>query len=93
MSPRFGNVAIGSLIENLTTLGCDVANLKAKVFGGASVMGSRSRTDLLGSRNVRMAFGALEEEGISIVGADTEGSSGRKLIFRTDDGSSWVKRL
>jgi len=93
MSPRFGDVAIASLIESLTTLGCKLDNLTAKVFGGASVMGSPNKNDSLGDRNVRLARVLLDEEGIRIVGGDTGGCAGRKLIYQTDDASSWVKRL
>ena len=56
-------------------------------------MGSPTKTDSLGSRNVRLARTLLDAEGIPIVGGDTGGRSGRKLIFQTDDAGSWVKRL
>jgi chemotaxis protein CheD len=93
MSPRFGDVAIASLIESLRTLGCAVDDLTSKVFGGASVMGSPNSNTSLGAKNVRLARALLDEEGIPIVGEDTGGCAGRKLIYQTDDAGSWVKRL
>ncbi|HIJ84093.1 MAG TPA: chemotaxis protein CheD, partial [Magnetococcales bacterium] len=37
-SPKFGNIAIEKLIENLLDIGCQQRNLIAKVFGGAAVI-------------------------------------------------------
>lgn len=94
VSPRFGNVAIASLIEALLGDGCKLDNMKAKVFGGASVLDAYGATgSRLGLDNVEVAQGQLEEEGIPIVAEDVGGNSGRKLIFYTHDGTAWVKKL
>lgn len=94
LSPRFGIVAVASLVEHLVSLGCQVKDLRAKVFGGASVFGHRApHSNVLGSRNVEVALMLLEKEGIPRVGGDLGGSAGRKLLFHTDDGESWVKKL
>ena len=92
LSPRFGNVAIASLVESLCGLGTRPDRLMAKVFGGAGVLGTANGKDL-GGRNVAVARELLEQEGIPIVGEDVGGSHGRRLIFHTDGGAAWVKRL
>lgn len=92
LSPRFGNVAIASLIESLCGLGSRTDGLMAKIFGGAGVLGTTNGEDL-GARNVAVARTLLEQEGIPIVGEDVGGSHGRKLIFHTDAGTAWIKRL
>lgn len=92
LSPRFGNVAIASLIESLCALGTRTDRLMAKIFGGAGVLGTAGGEDL-GARNVVVARTILEEEGIPVVGEDVGGSHGRKLIFHTDAGTAWIKRL
>jgi chemotaxis protein CheD len=94
-SPRFGNVAMGKLLDELVRLGGRFAHLRAKVFGGASVLGGSPRpgTEPLGEQNVALARSLLQAAGIPIVAEDTGGSRGRRLIFQTDDGFAFVKRL
>jgi len=93
-SPRFGNIAIAELLEQLTALGCRKRDLQAKLFGGACVIAAfRNRTNHLGWENIQSAEKILGREEIPVVGKDTGGDKGRKLIFHTDDGSAWVKRL
>lgn len=94
-SPRFGNVAIASLIENLLSLGSEVDHLEAKIFGGASVIDTHGTGEghLLGDRNIEVARLVLKDEGISIVNEDVGGHVGRKVIYYTDSGEVWVKRL
>jgi chemotaxis protein CheD len=93
-SARFGNVAVNTLIRGLIDLGSSKRNMLAKVFGGASVLEAlRSSGSHLGSANVTIAVDMLESEGIPVIKSDVGGRHGRKLIFQTDDGAAWVKRL
>jgi chemotaxis protein CheD len=93
-SARFGAIAIPELIGKLLALGCQTSRLEAKVFGGACVLGpSDSRGGHLGTKNVQLARGLLDQAGIRIVAEDVEGFRGRKIIYHTDDGTAWVRRL
>lgn len=93
-SPRFGNVAIAQLIERLTQLGGESRRLKAKVFGGASVIDAfHSGHRSLGMKNVELARQLLREAGISTVAEDVGGHQGRKVMFQTADGAAWVRRI
>lgn len=93
-SPRFGNVAIKELLDQLTHLGSQKHNLLAKIFGGACVLEAfRNRQHHLGTKNIEVAHQLLEAESIPLVSHDVGGQRGRKLIFHTDDGSAWVKAL
>jgi chemotaxis protein CheD len=94
-SPRFGNVAIASLIENLLSLGSKLTNLEAKIFGGASVIDTHRTGEghLLGDRNINVARLVLKEEKIAILNEDVGGHVGRKVIYHTDSGEAWVKKL
>ena len=93
-SPRFGNVAVRTLLSKLSALDIPATRLQAKVFGGASVLrpGVPQR-DALGARNVELARVLLELAGIPVVAEDVGGDHGRKLIFRTVDGAAWVRKL
>ena len=91
-SPRFGNVAIQELIAGITDLGGRLPRLRAKVFGGASLMESTQPSGrTLGQQNVDLAGRLLREAGIPIVAQDVGGARGRKLLFQTGDGTAWVR--
>lgn len=93
-SARFGNVAIELLIRGLLSLGNERPRLQAKIFGGACVLDAmRNAKGHLGSKNVEVARKFLGEAGIPVVGGDVGGCQGRKLIFRVDDGTAWVRLL
>jgi chemotaxis protein CheD len=68
--------------------------MQAKVFGGANIMPSlRSEREPLGTRNVIAADEHLASVGIPVVARDVGGKRARKLIFKTDDGTAWVKTI
>jgi chemotaxis protein CheD len=94
-SPRFADFAMRDLVRRLLDFGVRRGSLEAKVFGGAglSQMSARPGRRHLGEQNVSRALAVLEEERIPVVASDTGGSRGRKLMFRTDDGTVWLKAL
>lgn len=93
-SPRYGDLAIPELIEQLVAFGCQRRNLLSKIFGGACVLEAfQVRPGHLGQRNVQVAEQFLAAASIPLTGHDVGGQRGRKLIFQTDDGAAWVKPL
>jgi chemotaxis protein CheD len=94
-SGRHGDAAIPMLIRELERLGSHRQHLKAKVFGGAHLMGPPppGAAPALGERNTELARRLLAEAGITILTEDVGGSVGRKLCFRTNDGTAQVKPL
>lgn len=94
-SARFGNVAMEELVEAVTRLGAGRTSLRAKVFGGAAVLGTTRPAGRrhLGEENARLALGALLDLGIPVVDGDVGGNRGRKVVFHTDDGSAWMRTL
>jgi chemotaxis protein CheD len=94
VSLRFGDMATAALLEKLLWVGGRVENLTAKVFGGAAIFQNQNRYAVsLGARNVAAALELLKNAGIPVVAQQTGGSHGRKLIFNTDDGAAWSKRV
>jgi chemotaxis protein CheD len=83
---RYGNLAMSLLLEELQRLGAAQRRLTAKVFGGAAIL-AHPRPRHIGEQNVEVALVWLARTGIAVVGSDTGGPRGRKLEFRTDDGS------
>ena len=93
-SPRFGTVAIETLIEKVLSLGARKNHLRAKLFGGACVIEAfRENKDHIGTVNARLAESMLRARGIPVVEQDLAGRRGRKLVFNTDDGATWIKYL
>ena len=95
-SPRYGSVAIGTLLQKLGAAGASREHLRAKVFGGALVKGTRTDgagIDRLGSRNVETALEILAEERIPIAYVEAMGSREQRVVFQTDSGKSLVTCL
>ncbi len=91
--PKYGNIAISRLVEMMLSEGSRKGNLKAKVFGGASINVHDNGLLNVGKRNVILARDLLEEEGIPIVSSHLEGNMGRKLIFFSETGVVRMKLL
>jgi len=90
-SPRYGNTAIRQLIDRLVARGAVKADLRAKVFGGACVMEAfQGSAAHVGTRNASVALELLDAERITVLEEDLGGSRGRRLVFRTDDGSTHI---
>jgi chemotaxis protein CheD len=93
-SPRFGDHAVAELVARMLALGSNKRDLVAKVFGGASLVRADAGAGTsLGWKNVLAARAALQAAHVPIVAEDVGGSSGRRLVFHTDTGLAWVKRL
>jgi chemotaxis protein CheD len=95
-SPRFGNVAVRTLIREVVAAGARRRSLQAKLFGGACVLRAFKGLGTgphLGQKNVEVARQILIDEGIPVAAEDVEGERGRKLIFQTHDGAAWVRSL
>jgi chemotaxis protein CheD len=85
-SPRYGNIAIKKLIDNIESLGSSRKNVKAKIFGGAEIISTSVSQFMIGERNISIAKELLHEENIPIVASSVGGKYGRKIIFDTYSG-------
>lgn len=91
-TPRFGNHATAMLIEKIENMGGRADRLRAKIFGGAHILGIKNKSKIdLGRQNIEAAFSILEENGIRVIAQDVGGNKSRKLIFSVTDGAAWVK--
>jgi chemotaxis protein CheD len=90
---RYANFAMSELLRQVFELGAERRRLEAKVFGGACVLGASQDGRDLGSKNVEVARERLRAERIGVVAEDVGGKHGRKLVFRTWDGSALVKQV
>lgn len=82
-SPKYGNIAIKKLIEQMIANGSRKISLQAKVFGGGEVIETSISHFKIGERNVAIALELLAEENIPIKSSSLGGKLGRKIIYNT----------
>lgn len=87
---QYGEQAMKRLIWELVASGAARHNLKAKVFGGASIMSSLND---VGAQNAEFVRSYLASENIDIVAEDLGDEHPRKIIMQVDTGKIMVRRL
>lgn len=92
-SPRHTEVAVSHLVQAMIDQGSQVSDLRAKLFGGASLF-SLARADLsVGTANVRAALAALRHHRIPLLAQDVAGNSGLVIRMDTGIGEVWLRRI
>ena len=92
-SPRYGNIAVAKLLEEMEVLGSDRINIEAKVFGGAEVLEMKQANFKIGQRNTELALRMLKQYNIKIKAQSTGGKRGRKILFNTATGEVRMKYI
>ena len=92
-SPKYGNVAIPKLIENMENIGCLRRNMEAKIFGGANIHRANSEGQLIGQKNVLIAKEILRQWNIPIKAEDTGGNYGRTIELSSNNGKLFIKTI
>jgi chemotaxis protein CheD len=93
-SGRYADSAFKLLLDALIGFGCRPDSLRAWLVGGACLIEAfRVRGEHLGEQNVKIGVRLLEHARIQVIGQDTGGDRGRKVIFRTDRGTAVVQPL
>jgi chemotaxis protein CheD len=90
-SPKYGNVAIPKLIEQMERAGCLKRNMEAKIFGGANIHKTNSEGQMIGKKNVLIAKEILAQYYIPIKAEDTGGNNGRRIMMITDVNKIMLK--
>lgn len=92
-SARYGECAYDKLLRDMLRAGATKQSLVAKVYGGASIISNPgSEGPSIGTRNSHLAIERLNADRIPILEIDVGGVQGRKIAFRTDDGSVVVHK-
>jgi chemotaxis protein CheD len=97
-SPRYGNVAISTLVQKLLEAGANRSQLRAKVYGGGCLFDSMRESGShkeqhLGSRNVEMAMETLTKAQIPVVSTVVGVDRGQRIVFHTNTGDTEIKVL
>lgn len=90
-SPKFGNISIPRLIEGMENIGCNRANMEAKIFGGGNVIDVSSHDLMVGRKNILIAKEILREYRIPITAQDVGGDKGRRILMRSDTAKIFLK--
>lgn len=85
-SPKYGNIAIGKLIEKMEYHGVERRHLIAKIFGGKANSEGGSVAYSIGIRNAAIARQMLKEYNIPIVAENVSGDWGMNIRFDTSTG-------
>lgn len=85
-TPKFGNISIERMIENMENVGCYKVNMEAKLFGGANINTATKESMMIGKKNVLIAKEILKKHNIRITAEDTGGSTGRRILMHSDTG-------
>lgn len=91
-APRYGDVALKTLLEQLVALGASPRALRARVFGGCAPPIS-SESGHLGERNVAAAAAFLQANAIPVLERDVGGRTARKIVFDPRFGSVTITRV
>ena len=84
-----GTHAMDRLINDMMYFGTSRKRLKAKIFGGASMLLKESN---INNDNILLARAYLELEGIPLIAEDVGGKASRTIYFHTGNGSVLVKK-
>lgn len=93
-SPRYGSIAIVTLVQGLLAAGAWREHLRAKVFGG----GQRAQTDgpsddTVATRNIEVALEILTKERIPIAYVEAGTNREQRVVFQTGSGEVQVTDL
>ncbi|MDH5656564.1 MAG: chemotaxis protein CheD [Spirochaetia bacterium] len=85
---KYARTAIYSLVSELKSSGVPASDLKACLFGGATMFYSKNGNALqqIGNDNIRISKEVLKELDIPILLEDTGGKRGRSVILQIEDG-------
>jgi len=95
---KYVDTALRYMLGYFKKLQIDRKEIEVKFFGGADMFTtttkeSNTRNLTVGWQNISAATTCLKEYGLTPTASDVGGGIGRKLIFTTDTGIVYLKRL
>ena len=90
---RYGMFAMELLLGEIIKLGGKRRQLTAKIFGGGHVLSFDSQGPSVPENNIKFVKAFLNMEGIRIIGQDLGGRQGRKVLFFTQNGDVYARKL
>lgn len=88
-----GDACMAALLNALLARGAPRHRLKAKAFGGGTIIEHDGQSLTIGRRNVEFTREWLDREGIPLVASDFLGPWSRKVLLVPQSGDAYCKRL
>ncbi|MDN4166129.1 chemotaxis protein CheD [Cytophagales bacterium LB-30] len=92
-SPKYGNIAIHKLVDEMQAQGASPKRMVAKIFGGKTSQKGGSVAYSIGLRNIQIAKEMLEELQIPLLAESVGGEYGRTIKFDTESGKVYMKLI
>lgn len=92
---KFADLGIPLLLSEIKRIGGRVANLQAKMAGGAQMFSGLNTKFVLniGERNAIMARQTLKSLGIKVMAEEVGGNRGRTMILDTNSGQVYLRTV
>jgi chemotaxis protein CheD len=90
---RYADMAVNLLLKEIDAVGAPHKEYQVKLFGGGSMFPGtdKSKTILLGIRNVQAARRLVQQHGFTCVAEHMGDIGHRNVIFEVWNGEVWVK--
>jgi len=89
---KYGLYSVEAMLNEMYKIGCNKANMAAKISGGADIMNIPSIGKSIGHRNVEFAHTFCQSEGFRILSDHTRGNAGR-VILMGDRFETFIKNV
>ncbi|MDL2260063.1 response regulator [Deltaproteobacteria bacterium OttesenSCG-928-K17] len=89
-SGKYGDYAIGVLLQFMERACGSLAGVEAMIFGGANVVGNIGSGEQIGARNIALAREMMKKNGIRITKEQVGGNAGLKLHYQNWDNKIQV---
>jgi chemotaxis protein CheD len=92
---KYGIHAMELVINAMMRLGARREDLRAKAFGGASMLDFKARDNFtcVGEVNSRFVLEFLKTDGIPLIASDLGGDAGRVIYFSSEDFSVYARKV
>jgi chemotaxis protein CheD len=90
---RFGDEAVGLMVERLQRMGAQPTEFVAHLYGGADTMPDSARTKLnIGERNIEQGWSLIDKYGFQLDGVDVGDNVPRTVMLDCSTGQVNIKR-
>lgn len=88
-----GDACMEALLNAMLARGAAKHRIRAKAFGGGTIIETSEKAVSIGKRNADFAREWLDRERIPLVASDFLGPWSRKILFVPGNGDAWCKRV
>jgi len=89
---KYGLFSVETMLNEMYKLGCKKSNIKAKISGGANIVGLDISSCSIGQRNVEFAMDFCYAEGFKVISNHTMGAKSR-VVLLTNNFETYIKTL